>query len=238
MTAMKDTNSERDGTDRRTVLKGIGAVAAVGATGVYSTGVDAQGSRPYSITQGDKCVPVAPLSVNDLTVEQFYGYTTDENGEKEPYEANTPGNIGKPDTSYVFLYEGPNGLSLVFVHGGGEKSQGGAASFDITGLPENGKWVVQSDTYEENPDKWNVEPGHTQVDWSWNKFHDDGGAFRGLGSNFEITIEPSFNGAANLKPETPGTVEHWQVVNEGPDGRTPTDLALDQPITIRSTPCK
>ena len=241
MTSMKDTDSERDGTDRRTVLKSIGAVAAVGAAGAYSTRVTAQESqqsRPYSIVQGDKCVPVAPLSVDDMTVEQFYGYTTNENGKKEPYEANTPGNIGLPDTSYIFLYEGPKGLSLVFVHGGGQKKQGGAISFDITGLPQDGKWVVQSDGYKKDPDQWNVQQGRTQVDWSWNKYHDDGGAFRGLGSNFEITIKPSFNQAAKLKPEDPGTVKHWQVVNDGPDGRTPTDLQLDQPITIRSRPCE
>ena len=190
------------------------------------------------IEQGDSCTPLVPLSNGGQSVSDFYGYTTDENADVEPYEPNTPGNIGRPDTSYVFLYRGSDGLSLVLIHGGGFKKQGGAATFEITGLPGGGEWTVQDDNYDDDPDVWNVGSGTSTIHWSWNEFHADGGAFTGLGGDFEITIDPAFNGAAELDPQTPGEITNWRAVTIDAEGRRQAvDLALDQPVTIRSGSC-
>lgn len=237
---MKDTDKTRHGSTRRTVLKGIGAVGAVGAAGAYSMGVGAQESTPFSIVQGDECVPISPVTYEDMSIEEFYGYSMKRTRDKAPFEANTPGNIGLPDTSYIFLYEAPDGLYLVFVHGGGETEMGGAASFEISGLPKSGEWVVRSDDYDKDPDQWNVNPknGTATIHWSWNKYHDDGGAFGPLGEQFEFTIKPAFNGAAKLKPETPGKVADWRIISETSKGRKGISLDMAKPITVRSRPCK
>ena len=203
------------------------------------SGSGEQSARPVGVVeQGDSCTPLVPLTGEGQSVSEFYGYTTDESADGEPYEANTPSNISRPDTSYVFLYRADDGLSLVFIHGGGEKGQGGAASFDITGLPGDGEWAVRDDGYEEDPDTWNVGSSRARIDWSWNQYHGDGGAFSGLGDEFEITIEPSFNGAASLDPLAPGEITNWRAITIDGDGeRVGIDLALDRPITIRSGSC-
>lgn len=218
-----------------------------GSARVASNGV-VQTEQVAVIEQGGNCIPVAPLSFEGMSVTDFYGYTEDEDADVPPFESNTPGNIGRPDTSYVFLYQEPDGpLSLVFIQGGGGK--GGAATFDVRGLPD-GEWVVRDDDYERDPDQWRVGGDRTVVHWSWNRFHNDGGAYEGLGDDFEIEIRPAFNDAAELEPSAgyvnsePGDITNWRVLSmitedrtAGPEGREGTELALDEPIVIRSGTC-
>jgi hypothetical protein len=190
-----------------------------------------------SIVQDGECVPVTPLS-GDQPVTEFYGYTTEQDAEIAPFQANLPGTLEAAGVSRLFLYRGPDALSLVVVHSGGERGVGGAASFEITGLPTDGEWVVQDDNYDPgDPDTWQVSPGATVVDWAWNETGSDGGVFAGLGSDFEIRIEPAFDEAANLEPESPGQVEAWQVLSESVQNPEVVDLAMDRPLVVRSASC-
>lgn len=250
---MKETQETRASTGRRTLLKRIGATVAAG--GVLSTslqGVAAQEGASYSLTQGDNCVPLTPLTYEDMSAAQFYGYyktgqeppsrDTGDGHSPEPYEANTPTRLQKPNASRLFLYQGSDGLSLVFLHGMGGNERGGAATFRITGLPSGGKWTVQDDNYSNGErtsdrDTWGIGDNRAVIHWSWNQWHNDGGAFTGLGDDFQVQIDPAFNGNAELEPETSGTVETWEALSGSAENRDVTELSLGEPVVISSGSC-
>lgn len=191
----------------------------------------------FSVVQDGECVPITPLS-GDQPVTEFYGYTTERGTQLAPNQANLPGTLEEAGVSRLFLYRGPEALSLVVVHSGGERGVGGAASFEITGLPTEGEWVVQDDNYDPgDSDTWQVSRGATVVDWAWNETGSDGGVFAGLGSDFEVQIEPAFDEAAALEPGSPGEVEAWQVLSGDVGDPEVVELAMDRPIIVRSASC-
>jgi len=209
--------------NRRTVLK-TALGASVAGTGLSTLSVPTRGRviREFAIEQGDACYPVVPLR-NDEPVEEFYDYFD--------AEAHTSTDIEQSNVSHVFLYEGPDGLSLVVIHDRRDDGTGGAVSFDIIGLPtSDGEWVVRDDG--------EVGPTDTSPDWSWAGRHTDGGGFRGgLDGEFSITIDPKFNEAAERSPLSPGEIEEWQALSgnaKNPD-RIPLDMS--RPITIRTGEC-
>lgn len=190
---------------------------------------------PFALEQGERCIPLTPLQYQSQTVEEFYGYTPDVSA-ANPRQSNTPTNVEEPGTSRLFLFSGPQGLSLVILHGG-DGDPGGAASFEITGLPPAGEWVVLDDSHEGSQDVFETQAGRSEMHWAWGLAgRNDGGAFRGLGGGFEVRIDAAFGEAAMREP-LDGADVNWQVLSG--DARNPevTDLDEDRPVTIRSGGC-
>ena len=177
-------------------------------------------ARQIRIEQGDRTVEVVPLS-NGQSIERFYDYGN--------AEINSPLPIAKSDTSRLFLWSGPNGLSLVVLHDEPRDGSGAAVSFEFDGLPTGqGSWVVQDDGND-----FRRSGGITSPDWTWNNDNTDGGAFRGGLTNATITIEPKFNEEADVGPLTPGSIDRWEVVTGRATDPRNESLALDEPVTIR-----
>ena len=191
----------------------------------------------FAVVQGDRCIPVTPLS-GDEPVEELYDWREAETD----YSSAGTVDLQRDDTSIVFLYDGPNGTSLVFVHGhyGSEESAGGSVSMTIGGLPEGGEWVVEDDLYDgpSNYDNWNHGATTSEIDWTWRYGRTDGGAFRGLGDAVEVTIDPAFNGDSTFGNQYyDGEVADWQVLSGDLANPDRTSLAMDQRVVIASGGC-
>ncbi|WP_435180786.1 hypothetical protein [Halorussus sp. AFM4] len=183
----------------------------------------------YAFEQGDTCTPVEPLS--DGNVADLFGYTPE-----EPRETDLPAPLEAAQTSRLFLYEGPEGLSLVVVHGGTDAEEGGAATFRVSGLPPDGEFVALADRYEGSEDEFSIREREAVLNWSWGTTN-DGGVFRGLGEAFCVEIKPAWNEEAKLEPYGSGTVEGWQFLSGSLDDPEVIDLDMDEPIAIRSGGC-
>ena len=171
------------------------------------TSLTANCRRLFGISQGDNTWIVNPLS-NNQTCEEFFNF--------DDWESHT--GLEQSDTSLIFLWDGPDGLSLVIIHDTWEDDgSGGAVRFEFIGLPGEGSWVVQND-----PDNFDSATD-TDVQWSWSADHNDGGVFRGgLDGTFEITIVPGFNVGIPLDP---GEITTWKLVSG--DLSSPTQYVLD-----------
>jgi len=189
------------------------------------------------------------------------------------------------DTSILLLYEGPQGVSLVAVHDkyvdGSEGTDGGSISWTVSGLPEGGEWAVIDDEYgwltnaEQKDDIFRLGAAHRAgapgndgappgdadalLSWVWSTGRTDGVAFRGLGTDAAVVINPAFNDDSyhrygdRRRPDVPpnrpgvgegynGTVDDWEVVastaidDDGEREIEEVDLdSLDEPIVVRST---
>lgn len=250
-------------TTRRVVLSTIGAGLTAGLAGPAATTAGGEEDRDgpaadpaYALLQGDSCTPVRAFR-GDEPVEAVYGfhlpemYVSEENGATvgEPTYASTgTTELQRPQTSIAFLYRGPEGLSLVVVHGDLEARDGGSVTFRLSGLPESGRWLVKDDLYRQpddgevadgNHDRWDVDGAEHRVDWTWGAAGTDGGAFGYLGDDFEVAIDPAFNEAAALYGEHyEGTVTDWAFVSATSDGHEHVSLDLDEPILIRPGDCE
>ena len=221
--------------DRRTVLLSIAAIPALGA------GIAASQEDGYVIEQDEECTEITALSYEDQTVEEFYGYTLVYSPDV-PWSANTPIDLEKDndETSTLFVYEGPEGPSLVFIHGEVDGEAGGAATFYFDGLPEEGEWVVQDDPPEDSTDQWDrpVAGYDDVVDWTWRDKYTDGGAFHGgLEEEFEIEIRAVFNEDAELEPLVEGNVTEWRVLTVEDGTIEAIELDMDEPVIVRNGTC-
>ncbi|MFC4549994.1 MULTISPECIES: hypothetical protein [Halorussus] len=243
---------------RRAILSAVGAGLAAGATAT-SAGAERPTANEYVLEQGDRCVPVRAFD-GDKPVETFYGYHLPKryaiaaNGaitdlRSDAYYASVGTEaFQRPNTSIAMLYRGPEGLSLVFVHGAvGEKQTGGAVSFEFSGLSADGEWAVKDDLYlnpdtgrpaSTNYDRWSTDGTSQRIDWTWGANGTDGGAFRGLGDDVDVTVDPAFNEDAALYGEHyEGDVERWQFLTGSADDPERISLAMDEPIRIRAGSC-
>lgn len=225
---------------RRTVLGSVGAAA--GGTAVAGAAAGIQGGG-FVVEQGGTCETIEPLAYEDLPIEEFYGYTTDPD-EGIPWSGNFPVELVVSDASQLFLYEGPDGLSLVVLHDAhedGSEGTGGAASMSFRGLPEDGEWVVKDDPTDESAELWEdpEESGDDvrRVHWAWHANYTDGGAYRDLGGEFRVDIDAAFDGDAQLEPLSPGETTAWYAVTGDPADPERIELEMDQPVTIRSGTC-
>lgn len=223
--------------NRRSVLRAAGA-AAIGGV-LASSGGGAHQGGIYALEQEDACVGLDPLS-GDQSVEEFYGYDRDETR----YSAEGLADLQREGASLLFLYRGPDGTtSLVVAHDKrakeDDKGTGGSVSFQFQGLPENGEFVVTDDLYNgpHRVDEWERDGGEAAIHWTWIGGRTDGAAFQPLG-DATITIEPAFNDDAKLYEEYyEGDVEQWLAVSGPLDDPEFVELAMDQPVTIRSGGC-
>lgn len=185
-------------------------------------------------TQETDCVPIRPIR-SDAPVTEFYGYEPDVD---EPNSQRSNTGLEGDGVSRLLLYEGPSGTSLVMFHGGGENDQGGAATFEITGLPAAGEWVVLDDDYEGSRDEFQISETSAVLNWAWGvEGRSDGAVFRGLGDAFEIRIDPAFNEDARLEPFGPGRIEHWELLSATGDGFTAYRFPLDRPLVLGTETC-
>jgi hypothetical protein len=216
------------------VLVSLLAITALGS-GIGAS----QQADGYVVEQGERCVEVTPLSYQGQSVEAFYGYSLNGTGGDMALSANTP--VGLEDIndqqSSLFLYEGPEGVSLVFLHGGVNGSSDGAISFDITGLT-NGSWVVQDDPTNRSVERWNDTRAGYDVDWGYQAGFTDGGAFRGgLDGQFEIGITPAFNDAAARSSALQSNITSWRALSLAGGSLQSVELNMSQPVTIRTGTC-
>lgn len=223
---------------------GLAAASAAGALASASTassgpGSDAVHNRTFLIEQPTLpplATPVQPLSNGDR-VETFYALS---NGRSAT-------GLEQPDTSIIFLWEGPNGTSLVTIHDHPYDLGGGAATLNFTGypafgvpsqdplpaIPGQGSWVVKDDTRDFKPPS---EPPNV-VSWSWLDYYNDGGAYRGgMDGAFAVHVEPAFNDAALEDPRDPGTIDDWVFLSGDLADPTAIPLDLDAPLLIEGTP--
>lgn len=217
------------------------------------------GTATYTATQGSETVEIRPLEGN-MTVQELYDFRLPAdpydnqadnevlNGATYPEDGPYWGSAGtdhlqQPDTSTMFLYDGPNGLSFVVVHEGAGSDDGGSATWTISNLSESGQWVVKDDLYLDadgtkagsNYDMWDVNSSTQTIDWTWGGGGEDGGAFQPLGENFSFTIDPAFNEESALYEEFyNGDVEDWQVLSGDMSDPNRTSLNLTDPVTVEA----
>lgn len=241
---------------RRTVLSTIGTGFTAGLLGTEATATRQEESQ-YILVQGDTCVPVQPMR-SQTPVEAFYEYqlsqeyVSDANGavsgNTARFASAGTADLQRGQTSLLFLYQGPEGMSLVVVHGSIDGADGGAVTFRISGLPEDGRWVVKDDLYRNpdtgeraatNYDRWTVDGTDHRIDWTWGRSGTDGGVFRALNDDFEVAIDPAFNEDAALYNEHyEGTVTDWEFLSGVADDPKRISLSLDEPIRITTGSCK
>ena len=227
------------------VVLAVVTAGAVGVAGAQTNG--SQSTDAYSIRQDGQCATITPLTGND-SAKEFYAYNLPypdnpyATGLNESYSSEGTTDLQQNRTSLLFLHQSADGnLSLVMVHGTkGEGTDGGAASFEITGLPADGAWTVKDDDYNNshNYDRWNHTNTTAAVDWTWGGNATDGGVYAGLGDDFRVTIDPAFNEEAALYGQHyNGTVEDWQALSG--ERTDPDRISLDrtEPVIISTEPC-
>ena len=252
--------TERHST-RRTLLRALGAAGALTAVGSRTARADP--ADGYSVVQNGDCTPIVPLS-GDRSVEELYELRIPEeyggdNGATDPGEGPYYGSLGIQDlqrtnTTVAFLYDGPEGVSLVVVHGAlnGDDGDGGRGiSWTLEGeVLSDGEWVVKDDFYtdpdtgrqaDSNLDQWDVTGETHTIDWTYGGGRTDGGAFRPLGDEFELVIDPRYNEAAALWD---GNFYDGRVTNlvflSFPNGRGEPEavsLDLDERLRLRAGSC-
>lgn len=170
------------------------------------------------VEQGGKTFAVTPMS-NGQRIEEFYDYGNS--------HINSPLPIARSDTSRLFLWAGPEGLSLVALHDKPYDGSGGAVDMEFSELPLNdGSWVVQDD------------PGHdfakgtnTRIPWAWGGVHTDGGVFRGGLPGSNVTITPFFNEEASRSPS--GQITKWELLTGQATEPESFNLNMSEPVTVR-----
>ncbi|WP_227376149.1 hypothetical protein [Haladaptatus halobius] len=237
---------------RRFISATVASTAILG--GVSSAGaLQSDGNTQYTIEQDGKCIPIQPLSMSGLPVEQFYDYRTpDTDPSSYKYASFGTESLQRKNTSIIFLYKGPMGLSLVMVHDKLEAGNGGAVSFNVTNLPVKGKFVIKDDQYDGPTNRdtfdyskhrnWNgKETATATIHWTWQGGRADGAVYRGLGDKFEFTIHPKFNKQALLSDaggNYNGNVERWQVLSGDINNPTRTQLKMNKPVKITTKACE
>ncbi len=248
---MSDSNRTDDSWSfgRRTALKLTGGIVLGGA----SAGNAVAGGRGHTkhkcyVKQGGKAYEIEPLE-GDVPVEKLYDYRLPSkyegmgvNSTKGPhYRSVGTKDLQKEATSIMFLYDGPDGLSLVVVHGrpGGK---GGSVSWKVTSVPRDAKWAVKDDYYVDadtgeqassNYDNWETDGKKHHIDWTWGSHGTDGGALSDLGKEFALTIYPAFNKEAELYGKHySGWVKNWKVLSGDLDDPDHASLELDEPVTV------
>lgn len=235
------------------------AVLVATALAVPSLAREERGSnRPdsFAVTQGERCVTIQPLGNGTRSVESFYGYRIPPDGNYVSYGTLE---LQRSETSQLFVYNGSDGLSLVFLHDRlGERSTfgGGVITAEISGLPQDGRWAIMDDKYvkidlyitdsqlfEVQEDAIDRTGTRTRIEWVWKDNRSDGAVFRGLGSDGydEITIDMRFNQRSNRYPydEWSGAPERHRVeewIARSATGRT-YRLEMGRPVTIEPGDC-
>ncbi len=163
----------------------------------------------YTVTQSGTTFDVAPLAGSQSVVD-FYDYGT------VPASSNT--GVETSDTSVLFLYSGPDGLSLVTIHDQAGDGSGGQATMTFGNLPGSASWVVRDD------------PGEAPS-WVWLDCCTDGGALNGgffdhFAGGACVTVEASFASG----------IDAWHFLSEEEPSTAAYPLDMAAPIEICARP--
>lgn len=208
---------------RREFLGGAGLAAlGIGAGGyVLSKGNRAGGEQTYILRQGYLRWEVDPISYADMTVKEFYGYSTSSASAKLPIDL-----YDTHAASRMFIYSGPVNDSLVFLHGSPHVDHGGTAFFKFSGLSRsNGEWAVRDDTMGSDDDFAKWEGGNSKVKWQWKAGKTDGGAYWGVLDRSDYTIK--------ITPKTIRGVDSWRFITGTTANPDRYDLSMERPVTLR-----
>ncbi|MDS0259111.1 DNA polymerase V family protein [Haloarcula sp. S1CR25-12] len=129
--------------------------AVLGGIGLAATTDADDRERSFVAEQDGECLPVVPLT-GDVPVEEFYDWGREERS----WSSEGTGELQRSETSLLFLYRGPDGLSLVLIHDRADDgTPGGAASVTVEGVPDGATWVVKDDLYDAptNVDRWELD---------------------------------------------------------------------------------
>lgn len=221
----------------------VGSVVAVVPAAAQDS-AEQNGSDTFIVQQGDRCTEITALGDGSQSVEEFYDYRSPVTDQEGLYSSYGTTDIQQSQVSQMFVYRGSEGLSLVFLHDQfGDESGGFVATGDVSGLPANGEWAVEDDTYNNRDDIFEHENGSSHIEWFSNGNRTDGAAFRGLGSAEyrTITADVQFNEEADTYPfeEWDGSpednqIERW-ILRSG-SGDT-TELDMSQPVEISPGTC-
>ena len=205
-----------------------------------------QNETEFVVEQGEECTPIEPLSYENETAEDFYGYVADRSSPSTAFAANTPVGLEHryENASSLFLYEDQDGISLVVIHdrAGHRDDGGGAASMRFSDVPREANWIVRDDP-DEGDDVWRGTlqqggQGTWTVHWRWGGGYTDGGVLKGgFGDDISVQVTPAFNDDAGFNPTTPGTIDEWQVLSGSATDPNRTSLDMDHEITMRSGSC-
>ena len=198
----------------------------------------------YTVIQGDRLIPIEPMGDGHQSAEGFYDYRNPFTTPSEyTYSSHGTEHLQEDDTSILMLHDGSDGLSLVIVHDRYDGfSDGGAATFQIDGLPEEGEWVVEDDNYSgtvngthiEADAQWEHGEDWSRITWNWHEARTDGGVFNGgLDGDFSIEITPAFNEYADFQLND-GEIDDWQVLSAPEQNPERTSLTMYESIEIRS----
>ena len=221
------------------IVLGLVVVASALAIGPGTTA--AQGNQTFIVEQGSQCVQITPLGDGTQSVEEFYDYKI--LNDTANYSSLGTTDIQLDQTIQVFVYRGSEGLSLVFLNDKIGEPGGYVATADISGLPEDGQWVVEDDNYTNRDDSFEYNNTSAHIEWSANGRRTDGAAFRGLGSpNYStITLDIKFNDETDRYPfeEWSGSPEQNQIeqwIARSDSGET-TELDMSQPAELSPGTC-
>lgn len=199
----------------------------------------------FAVHQGSTCTEVTPLGNGERSVESFYNYELGFEG-RATYSSVGTAPLQQDGVSQLFVYNGSEGLSLVFLHdrwrADGSETGGGVVSMDLTGLPTDGEWVVEDDTYHQRDDLFDHNGSTSHIEWLWAGARTDGAVFRGLDpAGGPVVIDPAFNNASSQYPyegwvgdPSENELEAW-VARSGTDDLQ--SLALDERVRIYPGPC-
>ncbi|MFC7044787.1 hypothetical protein ACFQH6_04565 [Halobacteriaceae archaeon GCM10025711] len=199
---------------RRNVLRTTAALPILGS-GIIAGSANgaAQSSEPRLIVeQNGKQIPVTPLSYNEQRVEDFYNY-----GYPDGASANTPTDLEKRNTSRIFFYSGPRGISLVFIHDAPNDGSGGQTVMHFDTLPSEGRWILPDDPGETYT--------RTQARWGWAPCCTDGGVYHG---GFDSNVAP-----VQITPDFNHGIDTWELLSGNAENPTVTELSRSSPVTIR-----
>ncbi|KAB1192448.1 hypothetical protein GJR96_02940 [Haloferax sp. MBLA0076] len=236
---------------RRSALKLTGGFFLASALGgqVAANQGDGEATKVYRVTQGSREYEISLLTgdtpateLYDLRIPDQYG---GDNGATDPGEGPYYESVGlsyllEEQESLMFLYDGPNGISLVVLHGG--PGDGSAVTWRLTGVPSGATWLVKDDLYTypdtgeqavSNYDRWDVSGSEHTIDWTWDGGRTDGGVLGYLSGEFSFAIYPAYNTAAALYGEYfSGLISGWYVLTGGWNSLTREPLNLEEPVTI------
>jgi hypothetical protein len=207
----------------------VAAAATVAVVfGILLQPLEGGHTRGFTYTIGQP--GAAPRSVIPLQgvaeVEAFYGHPGGAS------RSNT--GLEQSDTSLLFLYEDPQGrVSLVMIHDANDGS-GGAAVFDLAGIPEGTEFVVKDDE-SDGPYAITLPGGTASVSWRWSDINTDGGALSGSLEQraWTITITPQFPSSGGLSP---GQITAWKFLTGSLDDPIEIVLDMTKPIVISAIP--
>ncbi len=227
------------------VLCSVGTAVALPPPGIPSGPLpDAPTNHhsTYAVEQGGSCTQVSPIHGSKNAVD-FYNYESPyTNKSSWAYGSFGPKSVTHENGSTMFLYQAPNGvMSLMMIHDRMNKSRTGGSlpistvTFKFDGLPSSGKWVLMDDTYPHRDDKWSRD----ELDWMWAGSRTDGGVFRGLPGDENITVTPSWNQDAALynPSEAHENVTSWSFLTGSVSNPSSTQLDMDTPISIHPGTC-